>query len=103
LIKELNISALVRTQTQADTLKSMGVNPIVFKGFDDTELLKKVASEHDIIINTAATYFPKAAKALVLGLGERKAAGKEVHFIHVISTSLQRVETSLGVLTTRHS
>jgi hypothetical protein len=84
LIKELDISALVRTQTQTDKLKSMGVNPILFKGFDDLEQLKKVASEHDIIINTSATYYADAAKALVQGAGERKAiTGKEVHFIHV--------------------
>ncbi|OIW25341.1 NAD dependent epimerase/dehydratase [Coniochaeta ligniaria NRRL 30616] len=87
-IKELSISALVRKQTQADILKTMGVNPILFKDFSDTEFVKKVASEHDIVLNTAVSFNPGSAKAFILGLAERqKATGKEVHYIHTSGTS----------------
>lgn len=37
-----------------------------------------------VVIHTASGYHTASAKALILGLGERKkATGKEVHFIQV--------------------
>lgn len=47
LIKSLKISALVRTQAQADKLSQIGVTPILIKDLDDTETITKAASEND--------------------------------------------------------
>lgn len=61
------------------------MTPIIFTSLDDDiELLKKAASEHDIIINTASAARSIGAKALVEGLAERrKTTGEPVWFIHV--------------------
>jgi hypothetical protein len=84
VLKGLVISALVRRQTQADVLGSMGITPILFEGFDDLHMLKKAASEHDIVVNTAGSYHAEYAKALISGLAERKEqTGKVVHYVHV--------------------
>ena len=83
-IKSASISALVRKQEQADKLQQNGVQPILFSGLDDTELLTKVASEHDIVINTASAFHNRAAAAIIEGLARRKKdTGKEVHLVHV--------------------
>lgn len=51
---------------------------------EDTELLKKAASEHDIIINTASAARAVGARSLIEGLAERKkTTGEPVWFIHV--------------------
>jgi len=40
-----------------------------------------------VVINTASGFHKGAAKALVLGLGQRrKATGQEVHYFHVSGT-----------------
>jgi hypothetical protein len=40
-----------------------------------------------VVINTASGFHTRAAKALVLGLGQRrKATGLEVHYFHVSGT-----------------
>lgn len=61
------------------------MTPIIFKSLDeDVELLKKAASEHDIIINTASAARAIGARSLVEGLAERKKiTGEPVWFIHV--------------------
>ncbi|PKS05277.1 hypothetical protein jhhlp_008649 [Lomentospora prolificans] len=87
-IKSASISALVRKQEQADKLQQNGVQPILFSGLDDTELLTKVASEHDIVINTASAFHNRAAAAIIEGLARRKKdTGKEVHLVHTSRTS----------------
>jgi uncharacterized protein YbjT (DUF2867 family) len=83
-IKGSTISAIVRRQSQADVLKAKGINPIFVKDLDDTDELTKAARDHDIVINTADSFHPPSAKALILGLGERKKqTGGKVYFIHV--------------------
>lgn len=83
-VKKLQISALVRRQDQADKLSQLGVAPILFKDLDDFEAIRRAASEHDVVINTASGFHVGAAKALVEGLGDRKKkTGKEVSIIHV--------------------
>lgn len=61
------------------------MTPIIFKNLDeDSELLKKAASEHDIIINTASAARSIGARSLIEGLAERKkTTGGPVWFIHV--------------------
>ncbi|KAJ6786437.1 hypothetical protein PWT90_09983 [Aphanocladium album] len=87
-IKGLSISALVRKQEQADLLKAKGVNGIVFSGLDDTEIVRRVASENDIVINTASAFHAVAAGAIIDGLADRqKATGKKSVLIHTSGTS----------------
>ncbi|TVY27824.1 Uncharacterized protein LHYA1_G003089 [Lachnellula hyalina] len=82
------ISVLVRGEDRAKILQGQGFNPILFHNLDETDILQKVASEHDVVIHTASGFHTASAKALILGLGERKkASGKEVHFIHTSGTS----------------
>lgn len=84
-IKNLSYSVLVRKPEHAEYYKSQGMTPIMFKNLDeDIELLKKAASEHDIIINTASAARAIGARALVEGLAvRRKTTGEPVWFIHV--------------------
>jgi hypothetical protein len=77
---------LVRKQEQAEILSEKGVKPILFNGLDDTTALKDAAGQHDIVINAASAFKPRAAEALILGLAERKRQlGTDVHLIQVRS------------------
>jgi nucleoside-diphosphate-sugar epimerase len=50
--------------------------------------LIEAASKHDIVIHTASGFHTEAAKALVTGLGQRKAAtGNDVYYFHTTGTS----------------
>jgi putative NADH-flavin reductase len=83
-IKSLQISATVRRQDQANLFREKGVKPILIKDLEDSEALTNAAREHDIVINSANSFHPSSATALISGLGERKKQmGKEVHFIQV--------------------
>ncbi|KAH7408891.1 hypothetical protein BKA64DRAFT_383831 [Cadophora sp. MPI-SDFR-AT-0126] len=83
-----SISVLIRGEEKAQTFKDLGVTPILFKSLDESELLRKVASEHDIVIHTASGYHTSSAKSLILGLGDRVAAtGAKVHYFHTTGTS----------------
>ncbi|TIC90546.1 Uncharacterized protein CH35J_011860 [Colletotrichum higginsianum] len=85
-IKGLSITALVRKQEQADLLKQKGVDAVVFRGLDDSEFLRKTASEYDYVIHTPTGFHTASAVALIEGLAERKRqTGRDVHFIHVSS------------------
>lgn len=87
-IKKSSFSALVRKQEQADILNAKGVNAILFGDLDDVEVLKKVTSEHDIVIHSANGFHAASAKALIEGLAERKkATGKEVFYFQTSGTS----------------
>lgn len=78
----------MRKQEQADLLATKGVAGIVFSSLDDTEAVRKAASEHDIVINTASAFHSKAAEAVVVGLAERKKqTGRETYLIHTSGTS----------------
>jgi hypothetical protein len=87
-IKQLSFSALVRKQEQADVLRAKGINAILIRDLDDTDFLKHVASEYDIVIHSANGFYPPSAKALIEGLAERqKATGREVFYLQVGSPS----------------
>lgn len=87
-IKKLTFSALVRKKEHCELLEKHGVKAILFSGLDDIEAVKKAASEHDIVINTASAFHADAAAAIIEGLAERqKATGKQVHLIHTSGTS----------------
>jgi nucleoside-diphosphate-sugar epimerase len=64
------------------------VKPILFTSLEDSAALTAAASQHDIVINTASGFHTGAAKALILGLGQRKRnTGNDVYFIHTTGTS----------------
>ncbi|KAF4471049.1 nad dependent epimerase dehydratase family [Fusarium albosuccineum] len=87
LVQQLSITALVRKKEQADILNSKGVNTVIFRDLDDSEDLKDLAAEHDVVIHTASGFHRRFAVALVKGLGQRKARdGSKVHYIHTSGT-----------------
>ena len=87
-VNSLKISALVRGENAAEKIKTFGVEPILFKSLDETDLLRQHASENDVVINTASSWHTAAAEALILGLGDRKKkTGEEVYYIHTSGTS----------------
>ncbi|KAH8816991.1 NAD dependent epimerase/dehydratase family protein [Xylogone sp. PMI_703] len=87
-IKNLRFSAIVRNIEKAKQLSDRGVNLIEFSGLDDSEALTRAASQHDIVINTANGFHSESARALILGLGQRrKETGKDVYFFHTTGTS----------------
>lgn len=47
LVKKCTISCLVRGEDKARILASQGVRPILFNSLDETDVLARVASEHD--------------------------------------------------------
>ncbi|KAL7904488.1 NAD dependent epimerase/dehydratase family protein [Trichoderma velutinum] len=88
LLKGSAISVLVRHEDQAEALAKVGVIPVLFNGLDDLEMMRKIASTQDLIINTAMSFHGGSAKAMIQGLGDRKKqTGQEVHFIHTSGTS----------------
>lgn len=55
---------------------------------DQSDVLQRAASQHDIVIHTATGFHTGSAKALILGLGDRKKnTGNSVHYIHTSGTS----------------
>ncbi|KAF4967482.1 hypothetical protein FSARC_4977 [Fusarium sarcochroum] len=87
-LQNIQISALVRRQEQAEVLTTLGITPILFTNLDDSEFLTQTASNFDIVIHAANGYHTASAKALIQGLAERKAkTGKPVHYIHNSGTS----------------
>lgn len=82
----------MRKQEHVDLLKTKGINGILFSGLDDTEVVRRVASENDIVINTASAFHTASAEAIINGLADRqKAAGKKPILIHVSSGTLSLV------------
>ncbi|QYS99893.1 Epimerase domain-containing protein [Trichoderma simmonsii] len=87
-IKNLSYTVLVRKPEHAEHFKSIGMTPVMFENLDQVDLLKKEASEHDIIINSASAFRALGARALIEGLAERKEkTGQPVWFIHTSGTS----------------
>lgn len=90
-LRNITISCLVRRQEQADQLSSKygkRVSPVLFRDLDDSETIIKVASEHDIIINTTIGFHPESARSLVLGLEKRRVTtGGDAFMLHTSGTS----------------
>jgi nucleoside-diphosphate-sugar epimerase len=61
----------------------------LFKGLDELDVIKKAASEHDVVINAASAARDKVALVIIEGLAERKQrTGRAVHYIHTSGTSI---------------
>ncbi|KAL1881353.1 hypothetical protein Daus18300_001206 [Diaporthe australafricana] len=76
LARCLPISVLIRGADRADKLKSAygdQITTVPLTTLDDLDLITRVASEHDIVINAGTGYHPPSAEALVHGLAKRKA------------------------------
>ncbi|TDZ39729.1 Uncharacterized protein CTRI78_v010481 [Colletotrichum trifolii] len=87
-IKELSITALVRKQEHVDALRAKGLDAVLFDGLDNSEQLRRAASEHDFVIHTPTGFHTSSAVVLVEGLAERKKqTGHDVYFIHTSGTS----------------
>lgn len=72
-IKSLAITALVRSQSQADVLKANGVETVVLEGgLDDADGLTKLASKYDTVLHAATGFHTASAKALITGLSKRR-------------------------------
>ncbi|KAL6796334.1 hypothetical protein GGI42DRAFT_97897 [Trichoderma sp. SZMC 28013] len=85
---EISLSALVRSAASDDALKEKSVTPIYYDGFHDVETIKKVASEHQVVVSCASSLDVPSCLALVEGLGIRKqATAEDVFYIHTSGTS----------------
>ncbi|KAK8117377.1 uncharacterized protein PG998_005658 [Apiospora kogelbergensis] len=77
-LQHLKVSVLVRGEDRADQLvRAYGahrVSPILFRDYDETELIEKLASQHDIVINAGSGFHPASAEAMVQGLSQRATA-----------------------------
>lgn len=82
-------SALVRSEEHVSKLEARSVKAILFKGLDELDVIKKAASEHDIVINAASAARDKVALVIIEGLAERKQrTGRAVYSIHTSGTSI---------------
>ncbi|KAH8422245.1 uncharacterized protein LDX57_000003 [Aspergillus melleus] len=86
-IQSLAISVLIRKKEQADIYQSKGVTPVIFNGLEATEDIRRIASEHDIVIHAADSTSPAAAEALILGLADTQDSSKPKYFLHISGTS----------------
>ncbi|KAK8075925.1 hypothetical protein PG994_003197 [Apiospora phragmitis] len=74
-VQGLQVSVLVRGEERADKLvRTYGdrVSPILFRDYDETELIEQLASQHDIVINAGSGFHPASAEAMVRGLSQRQ-------------------------------
>lgn len=46
-VKNVQLSALVRSESQAEWLQTQNIKPILFSDFSDADNLEKAASDHD--------------------------------------------------------
>lgn len=85
ITRNLSVTALVRKQSHADVLKKHNIATIVLEGgLDDLEGLTRLASQQDIVVNTAMGHHASSTRAMIAGLALRKkATGVDPIFIHV--------------------
>lgn len=87
-ISDFKITALVRSPDKAEKLKSLRVTPVV-GSLDDSELLKKLCSESDVVMSMAdADNFP-SVQAMLSGLKKKfEATGTPPILIHTSGTGV---------------
>ncbi|PYI32478.1 NAD dependent epimerase/dehydratase family protein [Aspergillus indologenus CBS 114.80] len=86
--KQLEIAALVRSESQASTVQKLGVKPVMFSSFDETDVLENIAQDFDIIIHAGAGWHTPSAKALITGQGTRKTnTNRPAHYVQISGTS----------------
>ncbi|KAF9892997.1 hypothetical protein FE257_012408 [Aspergillus nanangensis] len=84
-----NVSALVRSEAQAATIRSLSdVVPIVIHDFDALDELQEIAQQFDVIIHAGAGWHTASARAFLRGLAVRRANGGQTpHYIQISGTS----------------
>ncbi|KAJ3286473.1 hypothetical protein HK104_009031, partial [Borealophlyctis nickersoniae] len=83
-----DITALVRDDSRAQPLSSLGVTPLV-GSLDDAALLEKASAQADVILNIADADHVGAAKAILSGMEQRAAAGQPAPIlIHTSGTGV---------------
>ncbi|KAF1850521.1 NAD dependent epimerase/dehydratase family protein [Cucurbitaria berberidis CBS 394.84] len=80
-------SVLLRSSSQASLFTNLDVTPLVLQNTEDLTELRHIASNYDIIVNFAYNVMPEHAKALVLGLGDRKLANPDLRTPVIIQAS----------------
>ncbi|KAI0117882.1 NAD(P)-binding protein [Nemania sp. FL0031] len=89
-VHNASFSVLVRKQEQADRYGSQGITPYLLSGLEDTEAIRQLASQFDIIVHLADSSSLAASEAMIYGLrdGAQKGGdGVKRHFIHLSGTS----------------
>lgn len=92
LLSKHTISVLIRGPDRIAKLQQVygdRVAPILFNGLDDIDLIARVASQHDIVINAGTGFHPPSAEAIVRALSQRQRdnPGSETRKPWVIHTS----------------
>ncbi|KAI1448839.1 NAD(P)-binding protein [Annulohypoxylon stygium] len=89
-IKATKLSAVVRTEEQAQKLAKLGVNVIEIDLSDEAAVTNAVLrNEIDMVIHTANSANWQLVSYLIKALGQRrKVSGKETYFIHSSITTL---------------
>ncbi|OGE56666.1 hypothetical protein PENARI_c003G08871 [Penicillium arizonense] len=87
-IQNAQIDVLLRGEERGALFDSFGVQVIPFQSLDETDFIRKLSSDYDVIINTASAFHTESAKAMISGLGDRQSkTGQKTHFIHTSGTS----------------
>jgi len=87
-LKKAKLSVLVRGESKAASFREKGIEVELIEGAEQLDMLRKIASNYDVIINPAFCFQTDAVNALALGMGDRvKETGKELHFIQTSGTS----------------
>ncbi|KAJ5771400.1 uncharacterized protein N7511_003451 [Penicillium nucicola] len=87
-IQNAQIDVLIRGEERGALFDSFGVQVIPFQSLDETNLIRKLSSDYDVIINAASAFHTESAKAMIAGLRDRQSkTGQKTHFIHSPQTS----------------
>ncbi|KAK6086925.1 NAD dependent epimerase dehydratase family protein [Seiridium cupressi] len=87
-VRNLEISALVRKTSQAETVAALGVQAVLFDSLDQSDRLELIGQDFDVIVHAAAGWHELSARSLIIGMGKRREkAGKAVHYLHISGTS----------------
>lgn len=90
VLANVQVSALVRGQERADKLKATygdRIECILFRDYDETDLLADIASQHDVVVNAGSGFHPASAEALVRGLAAGPDRGQPKWMIHTSGCS----------------
>ena len=85
---DLKISALTRSDAQAEKLTSLGVTPV--RGtLSDSELISEQAAKHDIVLHVATADDLPSVQAIIAGLKSRKDKSKRrAIYLHTSGTGV---------------
>ncbi|KAG7441137.1 NAD-P-binding protein [Guyanagaster necrorhizus] len=97
-IPNLEIYALVRTESQASTVRNLGVRPVEFDLMDQA-VIQKVVEEFEltVILHLADAFSFVPPEAFIRGLAVvKRRTGKDVHFIHTSGAKIFSSHTGIN-------